>query len=103
MRLEGARLLQDRTHSDDRYLCVLIARSSVGSWSMQELPYCRQACIPYSCQDQYTFCALCPEEIGQTIDLAWYMWREQRTQIRSSILMLSFASCLTTRLGLHRT
>jgi hypothetical protein len=70
MTLEGARFLQDHVHSDDRYLSISMAHSSVGSSSMQWLPCCRQAYAPYLCQDQCTFCASCPEAIGQTIDLA---------------------------------
>jgi hypothetical protein len=69
MILEGTCFLQDHTQSDNRYRCVSIAHLSIGSSSMQWLPYCHQAYGPYLYHNQNTYCVSYPEAIGQTIDL----------------------------------
>jgi hypothetical protein len=70
MTLKVARSLQDHAQSDDRYLCVLIGYSNVGSSSMQLFPCYHQAYVAYLYQDQYICCASYFEAIGRTIDLA---------------------------------
>jgi hypothetical protein len=51
MTLDDVRFLQDHAQSDNTYLCVLIAHSSVGYLSMQWLPCGPQAYALYIYQD----------------------------------------------------